>query len=103
MFLNGSSSILETCKTKRSSKLQFLVILGNFTKTFCLLTFELLFALRNARDIATNGDGIANNKREIDLLKQISTELDVKSQEDEKKVSDLNVTIENLNMNFSLY
>ena len=103
MFLNGSLSILVICKTKRSSKLQFLVISGNFTKTFCLLTCGIFVAHRNARDIATNGDGIANNKREIDLLKQISTELDVKSQEDEKKVSDLNVTIENLNMNFSLY
>ena len=103
MFLNGSLSILEICKTKRSSKLQFLAISGEFTKTFCLLTTELCFEHRNAKDIAANGDGIASNKREIDLLKQISTELDVKSQEDEKKVSDLNVTIENLNMNFSLY
>ena len=103
MFLNGSSSISEICKTKQSSKLQFFAISGDFTKTFCLLTTELYFALRNAKDIAANGDGIASNKREIDLLKQISTELDVKSQEDEKKVSDLNVTIENLNMNFSLY
>ena len=74
-----------------------------YTKTFCLLTTELCFERRNASDIATNKEGIANNKREIDLLKQISTELDVKSQEDEKRVSDLNVTIENLNMNFSLY
>ena len=73
------------------------------TKTFCLLTTELCFERRNASDIATNKEGIANNKREIDLLKQISKELDMKSQEDEKRVSDMNVTIENLNMNFSIF
>ena len=50
-----------------------------------------------------NTDGIANNKREIDRLKQITDQLDQKSQEDEKRVSDMNVTIENLNMNFAIF
>ena len=103
MFSNGSSSISETCKTRWNSKLQFFAYSGIFTKTFCLLTNDFCYELRNTQDIANNADGIANNKREIDLLKQISNELDAKSQEDEKRVSDLNVTIENLNMNFSLY
>ena len=86
-----------------SSKLQFFATSGIFTKTFWLLTTDFCVELRNSQDIANNADGVANNKREIELLKQISGELDVKSQEDEKRVSDLNVTIENLNMNFSLY
>ena len=42
------------------------------------------------------------NADEIARLKMIANELDGKSQEDEKKVSDLNVTVENLHMNVSL-
>ena len=42
------------------------------------------------------------NADEIARLKMIAGELDTKSQEDEKKVSDLNVTVENLHMNVSL-
>ena len=36
------------------------------------------------------------------MLKKMSNELDIRGQEDEKRVSELNVTVENLNMNVSL-
>ena len=45
---------------------------------------------------------MAKNAEEIALLKKISNELDVRGQEDEKKTSELNVTVENLNMNVSM-
>ena len=36
------------------------------------------------------------------MLKKMSNELDIRGQEDEKRVSELNVTVENLNMNVSM-
>ena len=52
--------------------------------------------------IYRNKEGVQTNADEIARLKMIASELDSKSQEDEKKVSDLNVTVENLHMNVSL-
>ena len=46
---------------------------------------------------------MAANAKEIELLKKMVHELDVKSQEDEKRVSDMNVNIENLHMNVSFH
>lgn len=50
---------------------------------------------RNATGVAKNADDIAN-------LKRMVQELCEKSQEDEKRVSDMNVNVENLNMNVSM-
>ena len=52
--------------------------------------------------INRNKEGVDANADAIARLKMIAGELDSKSQEDEKKVSDLNVTVENLHMNVSL-
>ena len=49
-----------------------------------------------------NSTGVAKNAEEIANLKKMVQELNEKSQEDEKRVSDMNVTVENLNMNVSL-
>ena len=49
-----------------------------------------------------NRDGVLKNAEEIERLKKICKDLEAKSTEDERKVSDLNVNIENLTMNVSL-
>ena len=45
---------------------------------------------------------MAKNKEEIDNLKRMVKELNEKSQVDEKRVSEMNVNVENLNMNVSM-
>ena len=54
------------------------------------------------RNVTKNSEGVATNADEIAKLKKISNELDVRGQEDEKRVSELNVTVENLTMNVSM-
>jgi len=54
------------------------------------------------RKVGQNAEGVAKNAEEIARLKKVSNELDVRGQEDEKRVSELNVTVENLNMNVSM-
>lgn len=49
-----------------------------------------------------NRDGVQKNAEEIERLKKICKDLESKSTEDERKVSDMNVNIENLTMNVSL-
>ena len=49
-----------------------------------------------------NKDGVAKNAEEIALLKKMLHELDARGQSDEKRLSEMNVNIENLNMNVSL-
>lgn len=53
-------------------------------------------------NVTKNSEGVATNADEIAKLKKISNELDVRGQEDEKRVSELNVTVENLTMNVSM-
>ena len=50
---------------------------------------------RNSKGVSKNADDIAHIQR---MLK----DLDCKSQDDENRVRDLNVNVENLNMNVSL-
>ena len=49
-----------------------------------------------------NKEGVATNAEEIEKLKRMIQELIEKSQEEEKKISDNHVNIENINMNLSL-
>jgi len=49
-----------------------------------------------------NKEGVATNAEEIEKLKRMVQELIEKSQEEEKKISDNHVNIENINMNLSL-
>ena len=42
------------------------------------------------------------NEQDIEMLKKIVKDLDIKSTDDENRVRDLNVNVENLNMNVSL-
>ena len=49
-----------------------------------------------------NKEGVATNADEIEKLKRMIQELIEKSQEEEKKISDNHVNIENINMNLSL-
>ena len=45
---------------------------------------------------------MAKNAEELALLKKMLHELDARGQSDEKRLSEMNVNIENLNMNVSL-
>lgn len=54
------------------------------------------------KQVDLNKDGVAQNAAEIELLKKISNELDVRGNADVEKLGDLNVTVENLNMNVSM-
>ena len=49
-----------------------------------------------------NQKGVTANRDEIEQLKRIVKDLDAKSQEDENRVREMNVNVENLNMNVSL-
>ena len=49
-----------------------------------------------------NQKGVTANRDDIEQLKRIVKDLDAKSQEDENRVREMNVNIENLNMNVSL-
>ena len=49
-----------------------------------------------------NTAGVSKNAEDIALLKKMCAELDAKGQQEEKKVSDLNVNVENLHMNVSM-
>ena len=49
-----------------------------------------------------NSTGVAKNAEDIANLKKMVQELNEKSQADEKRVSEMNVNVENLNMNVSL-
>ena len=49
-----------------------------------------------------NQKGVVANKDEIAQLKRMIKDLDAKSQDDENRVREMNVNVENLNMNVSL-
>ena len=49
-----------------------------------------------------NTEGVAKNADDIAKLMKMARELSEKSQIDEKRVSDMNVNVENLHMNVSL-
>ena len=49
-----------------------------------------------------NKQGVAKNAEEIELLKRITKELENKSRDDEKKIGENYVNIENMQMNVSL-
>ena len=49
-----------------------------------------------------NQKGVTANRDDIEQLKRIVKDLDAKSQEDENRVREMNVNVENLNMNVSL-
>ena len=57
----------------------------------------LTFAVLNR-----NQKGVVANKDEIAQLKRMIKDLDAKSQDDENRVREMNVNVENLNMNVSL-
>ena len=46
-----------------------------------------------------NKEGIAKNRADIDLLNKIAKELEMKTIEDEKAISELNINITNMSMN----
>ena len=50
-----------------------------------------------------NKQGVADNAKEIDLLKKMVKELEQKTIEDEKMISELNVNVTNLTMNEKLH
>ena len=50
-----------------------------------------------------NAAGVAENAEEIAKLKKMAKELEQKSINEESRVSEQGVTIENLHMNFSLF
>lgn len=52
--------------------------------------------------IERNKQGVAKNADDIAHLKRMCEELNQKSQFDEKRVSDMNVNVENMHMNLSL-
>ena len=49
-----------------------------------------------------NTSGVAKNTEDIALMKKMISELEKKSLIDEKRVNDLNVTVENVSMNLSM-
>ena len=49
-----------------------------------------------------NTSGVAKNTEDIALMKKMISELEKKSLIDEKRVNDLNVTVENVSMNLSI-
>ena len=59
---------------------------------------DLTFLSPNYR----NRQGVAKNADDIAHLKRMCEELNQKSQFDEKRVSDMNVNVENMHMNLSL-
>lgn len=52
--------------------------------------------------IDKNSAGVAKNADDIDELRKMIKELNLKSNDDENRVHDMNVSVENLNMNVSL-
>lgn len=53
-------------------------------------------------NIDKNSAGVAKNAEDIDELRKMIKELNLKSNDDENRVHDMNVSVENLNMNVSL-
>lgn len=53
-------------------------------------------------NIDKNSAGVAKNADDIDELRKMIKELNLKSNDDENRVHDMNVSVENLNMNVSL-
>ena len=49
-----------------------------------------------------NKEGVAKNSDEIEKLKKICKELEQKTINNDNKISDMNVEMENLNMNIKL-
>lgn len=65
-------------------------------------TSRCYFRFTQYFSVLRNKTGVANNADEIEKLKKICKELEQKTINNDNKISDMNVELENLNMNIKL-